>query len=127
MAICANPEFDYVYVSKDGETYILAENLMEDVLGKQVKIHRTKIPAESEDEEDKIIEEKEVMYDIIKTVKGEDLIGMSYDYILLDEVPKHAEFDEIESVHKVLPGDHVELGEGTGLVHTTYGTRSGRL
>ena len=122
LAICANPEFDYVYVSKDGETYILAENLMEDVLGKQVKIHRTKIPAENEDEEDQIIEEKEVMYEVIKTVKGEDLIGLDYDYILADEVPKQMEFDsEIEKVHTVLSGDHVELGEGTGLVHTAPG------
>ena len=121
MAICANPEFDYVYVSKDGETYILAENLMEDVLGKQVKIHRTKIPAESEDEEDQIIEEKEVMYEVIKTVKGEDLIGMSYDYILSDEVPIHDEFEQIDAVHTILSGDHVELGEGTGLVHTAPG------
>ena len=122
LAICANPEFDYVYVSKDGETYILAENLMEDVLGKRIKIHRTKIPAENEDEEDQIIEEKEVMYEIIKTVKGQDLIGMTYDYILADEIPKQMEFDsQIEKVHTILPGDHVELGEGTGLVHTAPG------
>ena len=122
LAICANPEFDYVYVSKDGETYILAENLMEDVLGKRIKIHRTKIPAENEDEEDQIIEEKEVMYEIIKTVKGQDLIGMAYDYILADEIPKQMEFDsQIEKVHTILPGDHVELGEGTGLVHTAPG------
>ena len=122
LAICANPEFDYVYVSKDGETYILAENLMEDVLGKQVKIHRTKISAQEEGEEDKVIEEKEVMYEIIKTVKGEDLIGMAYDYILADEIPKQMEFDsEIDKVHTILPGDHVELGEGTGLVHTAPG------
>ena len=45
---------------------------MEDVLGKQVKIHKTKIPAEKEDEEDQVIEEKEVMYEIIKTVKGQE-------------------------------------------------------
>ena len=122
LAICANPEFDYVYVSKDGETYILAENLMEDVLGKRIKIHRTKIPAENEDGEDQIIEEKEVMYEIIKTVKGQDLIGMAYDYILADEIPKQMEFDsQIEKVHTILPGDHVELGEGTGLVHTAPG------
>ena len=122
LAICANPEFDYVYVLKDGQTYILAENLMETVLGKQIKIHRTKIPAESEDEEDQIIEEKEVMYEVIKTVKGEELIGLAYDYILADEIPKQMEFDaEIEKVHTILPGDHVELGEGTGLVHTAPG------
>ena len=87
LAICVNPDFDYVYVLKDGETYILSENLMEDVLGKQIKIHRTKIPAENEDEEDQIIEEKEVMYEVIKTVKGSDLVGLSYDYILADEIP----------------------------------------
>ena len=92
---------------------------MEDVLGKRIKIHRTKIPAQSEDEEDKIIEEEEVMYEIIKTVKGQDLVGLAYDYILADEIPKQMEFDaEIEKVHTILPGDHVELGEGTGLVHT---------
>ena len=122
LAICVNPEFDYVYVSKDGETYIIAENLMEDVLGKRIKIHRTKIPAESEDEEDKIIEEEEIRYEIIKSVKGSDLVGMAYDYILADEIPKQMEFDsEIEKVHTILPGDHVELGEGTGLVHTAPG------
>ena len=122
LAICVNPEFDYVYVLKDGETYIIAENLMEDVLGKRIKIHRTKIPAQSEDEEDKIIEEEEVMYEIIKTVKGQDLVGLAYDYILADEIPKQMEFDaEIEKVHTILPGDHVELGEGTGLVHTAPG------
>ena len=119
MAVCVNPEFDYVYVLKDGETYILAENLMEEVLGKRIKIRRMKVP--NDDGEDEVVEEKEIMYEIVKTVKGEDLVGMSYDYILLDEVPKHAEFDEIEKVHTILAGDHVELGEGTGLVHTAPG------
>jgi Isoleucyl-tRNA synthetase len=42
--------------------------------------------------------------------------------ILADEIPKQMEFDrEIEKVHTVLAGDHVELGEGTGLVHTAPG------
>ena len=117
MAICANPDFDYVYVKKDGEIYILAENLMEDVLGKQVKIHRYKDP----EDEDNIIEEKEVLYEVIKNVKGRELIGLSYDYILADEVPGHLEFDDITNVHTVLEGSHVELGEGTGLVHTAPG------
>ncbi len=117
MAVCANPEFDYVYVKKDGDIYILAENLMEEVLGKQIKIHKYRDP----EDEDNIIEEKEVLYEVIKTVKGQELIGMAYDYILSDEVPKHSEFDKIASVHTVLEGSHVELGEGTGLVHTAPG------
>ena len=114
MAICVNPDFDYVYVEKDGETLILAENLMEDVLGKQIKIHRHKI------DDDEIVEEKEVLYEITKTVKGCDLVGLAYDYIL--DIPKQFEFEkEFENVHTVLAGDHVELGEGTGLVHTAPG------
>ena len=114
MAICVNPDFDYVYVEKDGETLILAENLMEDVLGKQIKIHRHK----TDDEE--VVEEKEVLYEIVKTVKGCDLVGLSYDYIL--DIPKQFEFEkEFENVHTILAGDHVELGEGTGLVHTAPG------
>ena len=115
MAICANPEFDYVYVEKDGETFILAENLMEEVLGKRIKIHRSKV-------DDEVVEEKEVMYEVIKTVKGEVLIGLKYDYILSDEIPKQVEFEgEFENVHTILSGSHVELGEGTGLVHTAPG------
>ena len=121
LAICANPEFDYVYVEKDGEILILAENLVETVLGPEIKIHRTKIPAESEDEEDEIIEEKEILYKIIKTVKGADLVGTAYDYVLADEIPKQVEFDSIENVHTILAGDHVELDEGTGFVHTAPG------
>ena len=114
MAICVNPDFDYVYVEKDDETLILAENLMEDVLGKQIKIHRHK----TDDEE--VVEEKEVLYEIVKTVKGCDLVGLSYDYIL--DIPKQFEFEkEFENVHTILAGDHVELGEGTGLVHTAPG------
>ena len=119
MAICVNPEFDYVYVKKDGETLILAENLMEEVLGKQVKIHKHKV---QEGDEEKIIEEKEVMYEVLKTVKGKDLTGLKYGYILAEEIPEQIKFEgEFENVHTVLAGDHVELGEGTGLVHTAPG------
>ena len=114
MAICVNPDFDYAYVKKDGETLILASNLMEDVLGKQIKIHKRKV------DEDEYIEEKEVLYEVLKTVKGSDLVGMHYDYIL--DIPIHKEFEkEYPNVHTILQGDHVELGEGTGLVHTAPG------
>ena len=117
MAICANPDFDYVFVKKDGETLILAENLVESVLGKQVKIHKRKVEHDGEEE---IVEEKEVMYDIVDVVKGEELIGLSYVYPL--DIDKQFEFEnDFDNVHKLLPGSHVELGEGTGFVHTAPG------
>lgn len=117
LAICVNPEFDYAYVKKDGDTLIIADNLTEKVLGPAVKIHRTKIPAKFE--EDEIIEEKEIIHEILKTVKGEDLIGLKYIYPL--DIKKQKQFDEIENVHTILSGNHVELEEGTGLVHTAPG------
>ncbi|MCQ2972577.1 MAG: isoleucine--tRNA ligase, partial [archaeon] len=121
LAICANPEFDYAFVLKDGEILILAENLLETVLGPASIVHKTKIPAENEDEEDQILEEAEEIYEVLKVIKGEELLSLSYDYPLTEEIPKQVEFDAIEKVHTILPGDYVELGEGSGFVHTAPG------
>ncbi|WP_042707186.1 isoleucine--tRNA ligase [Methanobrevibacter wolinii] len=121
LAICINPKFDYKFVEKDGEIYILAADLVEDVLGYEKTIHKHIIPSENEDEEDKVVKEVTVNYKFIKTVKGSDLIGLKYVYPFLDEIPKQKEFDSLENVHTILPGDHVELGEGTGCVHTAPG------
>ena len=119
LAISINPDLDYVFVKIKEEILILAENLLVDVLGPKEKIHKTKIPKDNDEFE--ILEEIEVLYDIIKTVKGEDLVNLDYVYPLLEEIPKQKEFTKITNVHKILPGDHVELGEGTGLVHTAPG------
>lgn len=89
LAICVNPDFDYAYIESDGETYILAEALV-----------------------DSLFEE----YELLKVVKGEELLGKDYIYPLANEVPKQKEFP-----HKIYPGDHVELEEGTGCVHTAPG------
>ncbi|WP_409200203.1 isoleucine--tRNA ligase [Methanobrevibacter sp. DSM 116169] len=120
LAISINSDFDYAFVKKDGEILILAENLLETVLGPKEKIHRTKI--QKDDDEEEILEEIEVLYDVVDIVKGKKLEFLEYVYPLASEIPKQAEFDtEFENVHKLLPGDHVELGEGTGLVHTAPG------
>ena len=121
LAICINPGFEYSFVKLNGEILILASNLVETVLGPEFIIHKTKIPSENEEEEDKIIEEKEVKYEIIKTIQGDTLQGLKYVYPFLSEIPKQNEFDQLDNVHTILPGDHVELGEGTGCVHTAPG------
>lgn len=89
LAICVNPDFDYAYIESDGEIFILAEALV-----------------------DSLFEE----YELLKVVKGEELVGKDYIYPLTNEVPKQKEFP-----HKIYPGDHVELEEGTGCVHTAPG------
>lgn len=121
LAIAINPDFDYAFVEIDGQILILAENLVESVLGPSRLVYKTKVPAEEEGEEDKIIEEYEDVYEIIKVVKGETLVGTKYDYPLGSEVPMQLELDGTENVHSLLPGSHVELEEGTGLVHTAPG------
>ncbi|KZX11606.1 isoleucine--tRNA ligase [Methanobrevibacter curvatus] len=102
LAISFNPKFIYSLVKFEGEVLILAESLIEE-----------------------IFEDKE--YEIIKTVSGDYLEGLSYIPPLLDEIPKQREFKSIKDkdknsyLFKLLPGNHVELSEGTGLVHTAPG------
>ncbi len=55
-------------------------------------------------------------YEIIKVVKGSDLEGNEYEHPLPSEIPFHKDFQ-----HRILPGDHVTLTEGTGCVHTAPG------
>lgn len=122
LAVCVNTDFNYAFVKKDDEILILAENLLETVLGPATIVHKTKTASEDEDEEYKISEEVEEIYEVIKIVKGEEFLNIKYEYPLIEEIPKQLTFDkENKNVHRILPGDHVELGEGTGFVHTAPG------
>ncbi|MDR0911395.1 MAG: isoleucine--tRNA ligase [Methanobrevibacter sp.] len=122
-AISYNPKFDYAFVKYHNieknsyEILILAESLVETIFGKN-----------NEDNEDN------QKYEIIKIVKGEKLNNLDYIPPLLNEIPKQQEFKDLKNnkknnsnennyknLFKLLPGDHVELGEGTGLVHTAPG------
>ena len=53
VALCVNPEENYAYAQKDGQTYILAQALVETLLGEGAKV--------------------------VKTRKGKELAGLSYD------------------------------------------------
>ena len=91
MAICVHPDFDYAYVNVNGEVYIMAEALVSSLF---------------EDQD----------YEITKTVKGSELVNIEYQHPLVEEIPVQKEFE-----HKILPGEHVTLTEGTGCVHTAPG------
>ncbi len=97
LAVSVHPDYDYAYVKvEDSETgqaevYVMAEALVEATFPEQD-------------------------YEIIKVVKGSDLEGAEYEHPLPGEIPFHKDFQ-----HRILPGDHVTLTEGTGCVHTAPG------
>ncbi|KZX12494.1 isoleucine--tRNA ligase [Methanobrevibacter filiformis] len=97
LAVSANPKFNYAFVKVNNEILIIAESLVQEVL-------------------------KGNEYLTVKIISGEELEGMGYKPPLLEEVPKQKEFKEEDiPTYTVLMGDHVEIGEGTGFVHTAPG------
>lgn len=96
VAVCVHPDYPYARVAVGDDVYIMAEDLVADVMGK-LGISN---------------------YRIIGSVKGKELEGLQYEHPLLEEVPKQQEFTQH---HKVIVGEHVTLEEGTGCVHTAPG------
>jgi isoleucyl-tRNA synthetase len=88
-AVAVNKDFDYVEVElEDSQRLILARELADKVLT---------------DEKHNVVQ-----YTIIRTFKGEELVGKSYES-LFENRSKNA--------NKVWNADYVSLDEGTGIVH----------
>jgi isoleucyl-tRNA synthetase len=98
-AVAANPKVDYATVEKDGESLIVASDLLEKVFG-------------------------ENGYKVVETRKGSELEGLKYrrpfDYV---------DVEPSENLWTVVLGDYVTTTEGTGLVHTApaYGEDDARV
>jgi len=100
LAVSVHPDFDYVQVMVEDETWIMAEALMKPVFS-QLKIYN---------------------YTVIGYMKGKDLEGLRYEHPLLEENPIQKEFFEKgKNYHSVILGEHVTLEDGTGCVHTAPG------
>lgn len=93
LALCVNKAYEYVEIKANigtdeepkYENYILAKDLLESVL-------------------------RETPYDIIKTFKGEELLGTKYEQLI--------PFGKVEGkAFEVIHGDYVTLTDGTGIVH----------
>ncbi len=98
LALCINKAYTYAYVKVekpviDGkmqeegreEVYILAKDLIETVL-------------------------KDIPYEMLKEVKGTELLGMKYEQLM--------PFAKVEGkAFEVIHGDYVTLTDGTGIVH----------
>ena len=93
LALCVNKAYEYAEVKANigtddepvYENYILAKDLIESVL-------------------------KETPYEIVRTFKGEELLGLKYERLM--------PFGEVEGkAFEVIHGDYVTLTDGTGIVH----------
>jgi len=87
-AVAVDPELTYVRARHDGATYVLAEALVERVLGDGAEV--------------------------LERFAGAELLGARYEPPF-DFIPGEAYGPK---GHTVLPGDFVSAEEGTGLVHT---------
>lgn len=87
-AVAVNKDLDYVEVSVGDEQFILAQALVKKVL---------------QDEKHQPLD-----YQIVRTLKGKDLIGKHYEPLFEDRGP---------GAHQVWAADYVSAEDGSGIVH----------
>lgn len=90
LLLAVGQDFDYVEVSFENNTYVVAADLVEAVFGDKTKI----------------------AYKIGKKFKSVDLIGKEYEPLFPYYKDKVA-----EGAFKIVHADHVTLEDGTGIVH----------
>ena len=86
LLLAVHDDIDYVYIESEGETLILAEALLGEVMRDQD-------------------------YEVVKRVKGNELVGMRYERLF--------DFFEVDGdAFRVVSADFVSTESGTGIVHT---------
>jgi len=101
LAVTVNPKYEYVYVKVGNEKWLMAKELVEQVM-EACEISKFKIEG--------------------KGVAGKEIEGLKYDFVLGDSVPANKDLDKTnDKAHTILLGDFVTLEDGTGCVHTAPG------
>ena len=106
-ALCVGPEIEYNIVrtfnpySGNPETVVLAVALM----GHYFSPKGAEVALDSYVKGDKVIP-----YEVVKTVKGSELVGHHYEQLIPWMNPGEGAF-------RVIPGDYVTTEDGTGIVH----------
>ena len=85
VGLAIGKDFDYDYVKVEDETLVMASALREKVLGK-------------------------IPHEVLRTVKGADLIGLEYEQLFPYVEPERPAF-------RIVSGDFVGLDAGSGIVH----------
>ena len=119
-ALAVNKKVDYVLVktinqyTKKPVVVILAEKLLSSVFS------RPYVPLNSV-----LDSSKEYSFEVVKTIKGIDLIGLFYEQLM----PLAEPFENPESAFKIIHGDFVSTEDGTGIVHIapTFGADDAKV
>ena len=119
-ALAVNKKVDYVLVktinqyTKKPVVVILAEKLLGSVFSGPY------VPFGSE-----IDASKEYSFEVVKTIKGQDLVGLSYEQLM----PLVKPFEKPEAAFKIIHGDFVSTEDGTGIVHIapTFGADDAKV
>ena len=93
--IGVNPEAKYVYVTVNGEKWIIAETRLQDLM-KQFGIYQFKIET---------------------TIYGKDLDGRHYIHPILPLIPELGNLAEGGSIHFIVAEEFVDVTTGSGIVH----------
>jgi isoleucyl-tRNA synthetase len=95
LIIGVNPKEEYVRVKVGNEVWIMAKVRVEPIM-----------------------EELEIeTFEVLKVMKGKDLVGIKYLYPFMKVIPKQAELDKINLIHTVVAEDFVDVTTATGIVH----------
>ncbi|MDG1690112.1 MAG: isoleucine--tRNA ligase, partial [Flavobacteriales bacterium] len=119
-ALAVNKKVDYVLVktinqyTKKPVVVILAEKLLGSVFSSPYMPLGTEIDAS-----------KEYSFEVVKTIKGQDLVGLSYEQLMPLAIP----FEKPEAAFKIIHGDFVSTEDGTGIVHIapTFGADDAKV
>lgn len=89
LALCVNPDEDYVLVQSEGEKFILANALVEAVLGEGIEV--------------------------LEHYKGTDLVGRAYEPLFA--CAGEAAEKQHKKAHFIVADKYVTMTDGTGIVH----------
>ncbi len=100
LGVMVGEDYDYVYLQTSEGTLIVAKGLLSS-----------------------FIEKTGVAGDVIKEVKGKDLVGLRYKHPFVNssDLEGYLSEETLRNMWKVYPSEFVELGTGTGLVHMAPG------
>ncbi len=100
LGVMVGEDYDYVYLETENGTLIVAQALLSHFR-----------------------EATGIDGDVVKKVKGIDLVGISYEhpFVKREDLSGHLQERTLENMWKVYPSEFVELGSGTGLVHMAPG------
>jgi len=99
MMLAVHPEAEYAKVKVGTEKWIVAVQRIQPVM-QELGIEK---------------------YEVKETVVGKSLEGLKYDYPFKDIIPKQAELDKHQLVHRVVCEDFVDVNTATGVVHLSPG------